>query len=456
MTVELYRTYGLDRYMGQFCDLLQCKPEEVRVIQTPANCNPFLANRYFTSYRNTKVPKSPRPICIEVQGFGDEPPVYRDGATIGINVFETPDGIRYLHIFLPTPGHTRPLTPFFIYRGGSKDCNRLLRIVRYHKKLSEESPVKNINPVLDPQVYDDVIKNSIGFIAKQRRLREYGVKASRGILFTGPPGNGKTMLCKHIKELCNQKSIEYGTITASELEDAFAHNHMDYTLNRYTVTFFDDIDASYFDRQRNGKMTGSILSAMDGFCETSNATVRIFTTNEKVDNLDSAFTRPGRIDMRVEFNKPTPELRRKLIISWHPEVVDNIDVEALVASTDDISFAELENVKTTLVSEFLDSGKWDMDCVLKNLSFHAKKDSDEFGFAGIAKRSQDKKETPEERKKKPLVARDKNGNPVKPKLGKWYVLDLDNVVHQFDRQEDADEYSNKLNKKLNRKDEPEK
>ena len=62
----------------------------------------------------------------------------------------------------------------------------------------------------------------------------------------------------------------------------------------------------------NGKMACSLLTAMDGMSEGGHL-VRIFTTNESVEELDPAFTRPGRIDRCITLDKPDQDLRRQLI-----------------------------------------------------------------------------------------------------------------------------------------------
>jgi hypothetical protein len=83
----------------------------------------------------------------------------------------------------------------------------------------------------------------------------------------------------------------------------------------YTVKFFDDIDVAYLDRKKgNGKMACSMLTAMDGMREDENL-VRIFTTNEPVEELDPAFpVRAGSTSASRWRSPPTNSDRS----SWRP------------------------------------------------------------------------------------------------------------------------------------------
>lgn len=88
--------------------------------------------------------------------------------------------------------------------------------------------------------------------------------------------------------------------------------------------------------------------------------VYLFTTNAALSDLDPAFLRRGRIDQVIHFPPPTAEQRRRLIReSWHPDIVEAIDVEAVVACTAGRSFAEVAELKKLLVLGHLDTGRWD-------------------------------------------------------------------------------------------------
>ena len=109
----------------------------------------------------------------------------------------------------------------------------------------------------------------------------------------------------------------------------------------------------------------ALLAAMDGVVLNDHV-VRIFTTNEDVGDIDPAFTRPGRIDVRIPFPKPTEGLRLRLIQAWPQEIQDHIDVARLVEHSHDWSFADLEAIRTFLVThKIVDGAEWDLDWALE-------------------------------------------------------------------------------------------
>lgn len=249
------------------------------------------------------------------------------------------------------------------YRSLHFACKKgeVAKIIRNSRRLQKLSN-QNVPPILEEGLLDEIIKNSIYFLLNSKKIEKYGVRIRRGIILDGPPGNGKTMACRYIQKLCTDNDILWGVINASDIDKAYNENAMDQIFNRYTVTFFDDIDIQYLSRKAgNGKMACSILSSMDGMCDAGH-TVRIFTTNETIEDLDAAFTRPGRIDRRFVFNKPDRDLRTRLVASWPDEIINHIDCESLVNETENNTFAELEAIRANLVTNFLfGDNTWNLD-----------------------------------------------------------------------------------------------
>jgi hypothetical protein len=237
-------------------------------------------------------------------------------------------------------------------------------------------------PVLEDGLLDSVVKNTVGFLKKAKLIEKYGVKIKRGLLLMGDPGNGKTMLCRYIQKLCSQNGIDWGVITSADIDGAYNENSLNDLFRQYTVSFFDDIDIQYMDRKSgNGKMACSLLTAMDGLVDTGHL-VRIFTTNEEVKDLDKAFTRPGRIDKLITLKKPTLELRRQLVETWPEEIKNNIDVERCVKESDDFSFAELEAIRTFLVTnKVIDGLDWNLETAFHE--FHSRREENEKNGVGF-------------------------------------------------------------------------
>jgi cell division protease FtsH len=241
--------------------------------------------------------------------------------------------------------------------------SEIFKLKRNAIRLNKEASKVNDAPVLCTGVLEEVVQTTVGFLLKAKEIERYGVKIKRGIILDGPPGNGKTMLCRYIQKLCTQNDIEWSVVTASDIDAALADNSLLDLFTQSTVTFFDDIDVAYMDRTKgNAKAACSLLTAMDGMSEIGHL-VRIFTTNEDVGSLDPAFTRPGRIDRCITLPKPTMELRKKLIQEyWPKEIQQEVDVEALLERSKNFSFAELEAIRTFLVSnKILGDKTWNLE-----------------------------------------------------------------------------------------------
>lgn len=237
-------------------------------------------------------------------------------------------------------------------------------------KAEKKSSYKCDAPILEEGILNRLKNDTIGFLNKSKLLEKFGVKVKKGIILQGDPGNGKTMACRYIQKLCSQNGYSWGTITSSELDSSYQENCLNDLFSQYTVSFFDDIDIQYLDRSKgNGKMACSLLTAMDGMSELGHV-VRIFTTNEDVKSLDKAFVRPGRIDSFISFKKPTPDLIRKLVVDkWPEDIKKNIDIEKLIKACKGFSFAEVESIRTLLVSEkIINNGVWDLDKALSEFN----------------------------------------------------------------------------------------
>lgn len=293
-----------------------------------------------------------------IQNKGRNKPIRSYG--YGLVLYQQ-QGTNIRYAFYSSPSQYDDNTYVFIPK------QKLYVYERHVKKLIKNNCADRQPPILSPGVLEDVIRNTIGFLSKAREIEAFGVRIKRGLILDGPPGNGKTMLCRYLQKLCIDSNISWGIITSSEIDSAYNNQRLDSLFRRYTVSFFDDIDISYLNRNNGqGKIACSLLSAMDGI-DNDNHLVRIFTTNENISDLDEAFTRPGRIDRTITLNRPTADLRRKLVQKAWPKVIqENINVDKLISKTDECSFAEMECIRGFLVANYvLGQKEWDLDLALQ-------------------------------------------------------------------------------------------
>jgi cell division protease FtsH len=245
-----------------------------------------------------------------------------------------------------------------------KDYTRLYRLA--HRALRANEPGGE-GPVLPDELRDNLWTNTIGYLDNTRleRLRQYGGRARRGVLLTGPPGNGKTMACRWIWEECRRRNWEYRIVTPSTYQQARRGCDPEesiralFSVQRRGVVFFDDMDIALRDRDRAADTDDQaiFLTAIDGI-QIKEGVVHVFATNCPLAQIDRAFKRPGRIDVALHFEAPCAKMRRRLLARWHTDILAAIDLDEAVKNTAGFSFAEIEELRNLLILHHEDDGIW--------------------------------------------------------------------------------------------------
>jgi hypothetical protein len=305
------------------------------------------------------------------------------GVHFGMRVYRI-DGIHFARLLFPYADWCSPWGRDFLLVD-RKDYHRLYRIaVRCRRR--EEPPCQP--PVLPAEQLAVLWQNTIGYLESSNldRIRRYGGRARRGLLLTGPPGNGKTMACRWIWEACRQRHWEYRLVTPDNYRVARRDDSVGalFGVERRGIIFFDDMDLALRDRETTSETDDQavFLSALDGI-EIHEGAVFVFTTNCSLDLIDRAFKRPGRLDVVLHFKAPDASLRRQLIERWHLDIRDHIDMEMAVASTDGLSFAEIEELKNLLVSHYMDADTWDWGWAVRQFDINRSELSNRVAHIGF-------------------------------------------------------------------------
>jgi len=211
---------------------------------------------------------------------------------------------------------------------------------------------------LDQQIKE--IKEVIELGLKHPELFEsLGIAQPKGVLLYGPPGTGKTLLaravahhtdCKFIRvsgsELV-QKYIGEGSRMVRELF-VMAREHAP------SIIFMDEIDSIGSSRVEGSSGGDSevqrtmleLLNQLDGFEPTKN--IKIIMATNRLDILDPALLRPGRIDRKIEFPPPSVEARADIlrIHSRKMNLTRGINLTKIAEKMNGCSGAELKGVCT--------------------------------------------------------------------------------------------------------------
>eukprot|EP00928_Gymnodinium_smaydae_P037728 TRINITY_DN2614_c0_g2_i1.p1 TRINITY_DN2614_c0_g2~~TRINITY_DN2614_c0_g2_i1.p1 ORF type:complete len:402 (-),score=119.40 TRINITY_DN2614_c0_g2_i1:135-1340(-) len=210
-----------------------------------------------------------------------------------------------------------------------------------------EKQVKEIKEVIELPIKHPEIFESLG------------IAQPKGVLLYGPPGTGKTLLARavaHHTKCCFirvsggelvQKYIGEGSRMVRELF-VMAREHAP------TIIFMDEIDSigsSRVDGEQGGdsevqRTMLELLNQLDGFEATQN--IKVIMCTNRIDILDEALLRPGRIDRKVEFPNPNEDARLEIIKihSRKMNLVRGINLRTIAAQMSGASGAESKAVCT--------------------------------------------------------------------------------------------------------------
>jgi cell division protease FtsH len=230
------------------------------------------------------------------------------------------------------------------------------------------SKARRVDPANIPVTFADVagidevkseLTEIVEFLRNPARYARLGGRMPHGVLLSGAPGTGKTLLARAV---AGEAHAAFFSISASEFIEAIVGVGASRVRDLFTqaraaepaIVFIDELDAIGRSRQGSVSVTGAndereqtldqILTEMDGF-ESTEAVVVLAATN-RPDVLDPALLRAGRFDRRVSVQPPDRKGRRA-ILDVHTRGIPlaaSVDLDAIAASTPGMVGADLANL----------------------------------------------------------------------------------------------------------------
>ncbi len=197
-------------------------------------------------------------------------------------------------------------------------------------------------PLTHPELYEDI-----------------GIKPPKGVILYGEPGTGKTLLAKAV---ANSTSATFLRVVGSELIQKYLGDGPKLVRELFrmagemapSIVFIDEIDAvgtKRYDSQSSGekeiqRTMLELLNQLDGFDTLSD--VKVIMATNRIDSLDPALIRPGRIDRKIEFTLPDQKTKRRIfnIHTSRMSLSEDVNIEEFVMSKDDLSGADIKAMCT--------------------------------------------------------------------------------------------------------------
>lgn len=204
------------------------------------------------------------------------------------------------------------------------------------------------------------LKEVVEFLKDPSRFTRLGARIPKGVLLSGPPGNGKTLLARAV---AGEAGVPFFSASAAGFQEMFVgvgaarvrDLYAEAKKNAPCIVFIDEMDA--IGKERGGRKNvggggndereqtlNEMLSEMNGFDEKAGV-ITMAATN-RPDLLDKALTRPGRFDRHVEIGLPDLMAREEglTVHSKNKPLGADVDLKKIAANTAGMSFADLGNV----------------------------------------------------------------------------------------------------------------
>src|SRR5687768_15935805 len=230
------------------------------------------------------------------------------------------------------------------------------------------------NLILRDSLKDEIQSDFAQFFLSREVYERHGIPWKRGVLFIGPPGNGKTHT---LKALINQLGQPCLYVKGFKSEYETDQENMRQVFSRARITtpclvVLEDLGSMIDDQSR-----AVVLNELDGF-ETNTGVVVLATTNHP-DRLDPAILdRPSRFDRKYYFELPAEGERTAYIEAWNKQLQPELQltetvVAEVTAQTEGFSFAYLKELFLSSLMQWMATSGPSMDEIIRGQAAQLRK-----------------------------------------------------------------------------------
>eukprot|EP01134_Creolimax_fragrantissima_P007798 CFRG7798T1 len=222
----------------------------------------------------------------------------------------------------------------------------------------DERPTEDYNDIggLDKQI-QELVEAIVLPMTHADRFKNIGIKPPKGCLLYGPPGTGKTLMAR---ACAAQTQSTYLKLAGPQLVQMFIGDGAKLVRDAFAlakekapaIIFIDELDAigtKRFDSEKAGdrevqRTMLELLNQLDGF--DSDERIKVIAATNRIDILDPALLRSGRLDRKIEFPLPTEKARSDIlrIHSRKMNVSPDVNFDELARCTEDFNGAQLKAV----------------------------------------------------------------------------------------------------------------